>query len=162
MLLVARDEGKRVNVAVQIGQCETRSSRPCARRTAAAAAGLPAPDRSSAKRAKSDTITYRGTSSWRPSLSRSWIYWNAWDSALSEILAAALVLDQQHPLPEQIDSSVGSGNLLDRFLERSHGAAAHAEDLEEFVPKRLFFGDLALGTGPIGGEANGVLADLVP
>jgi hypothetical protein len=82
-------------------------------------------------------------------------------SSLPKVLAAALVLDQQHPAPEEVDESVIGGDTPDRLLEGRDGATANAEDGEEFVPKRLFFRALARQSGPFAGKLNGILTDFV-
>ncbi|HEV2970435.1 MAG TPA: hypothetical protein VGY55_10625 [Pirellulales bacterium] len=82
--------------------------------------------------------------------------------SLPKVSAAAFVLDQQHPAPEEIDESVIAGDIPDRLLESRDGATANAEDREEFVPKRLFFRALASRAGPFAGKQNGVLTNFVP
>ncbi len=55
-----------------------------------------------------------------------------------------------------------AGNLFYRFFKRGNETPFEAKNLEEFVPERLFFGILAGLTGPLFGEADGVVPDFVP
>ena len=73
---------------------------------------------------------------------------------LVKILAAALVLHQQHSGPEEVDAVVVSGKILYRFLEMRHRPPGNAEDGEELVPERLFLGPFAAGAGPVAGKAR--------
>ena len=81
---------------------------------------------------------------------------------LAQVLPSALVFDQQHTPPEEVDAAVPARNLPHRLLERGNGAAAHPEHFKEVVPERLFFAALAPGGRPFLGEGDGVLADFVP
>ncbi len=155
VLLVAGDEGERMNRAVQIGKCEFGRLDP----RPGVVLGL-------------KVVQFKAGKVGNDDIPRHFILASLADQILdiieglrfrlAEVLATTFVLDKEHPFPEQIDSSVRAGNLLDRFLERGHRPALHAEDPEEFVPKGLLLGVLACCPGPIGGKTNGVLADLVP
>src|SRR3989304_2857694 len=80
----------------------------------------------------------------------------------AEVFAETLMLDQQHPAPEEIDVVIVAREVFNRFLECGHGAAAEAKDLEKLVPKRLLLGTLASSAGPFTCKADGVLANFVP
>ena len=82
-----------------------------------------------------------------------------------EVLAAGFVFADESARPEDVDAVGGAGEGLDGFLEGGDGAAGLAEDLEELVPEGLGFGAFAGGVGgvgPVAGEGDGALADLVP
>src|SRR5690606_38511520 len=79
-----------------------------------------------------------------------------------QVLAAGLVLDQQHALPEQVDVAVLAIELLDPLLETGDALAADAEDLEELVPEGLGLGILRGHVGPFPREAQVPVLDLVP
>jgi len=79
-----------------------------------------------------------------------------------QALAAALVLDQQTPLPEQVDEPVLPAQPADRFLEGGDTAARDAEHVEECVPERFGLRLLAGLSGPFPRETHGPLLDLIP
>src|SRR5690606_35427663 len=79
-----------------------------------------------------------------------------------QVLAAGLVLDQQHTLPEQVNVAILAINLLDPLLEAGDALAADAEDVEELVPEGLGLGILRGHIGPFLREAQGPILDLVP
>ena len=56
---------------------------------------------------------------------------------LYEASAGALLLDDQHSLPEKIDEAALIAKTFDRFLECSDLAALHPEDIEEIVIEGL-------------------------
>ena len=161
VLLVAGDEGERVDVAVQVGQRELDRVDPVSGKQRQRTLFF----RLQIVEGKPDKIG-------DDDVPRHFVLAAVADEVLdileglrlglAQILAAALVFDEQHPLPEEIDPSIPPGNLLDWLLERGQGTAAHAENLEELVPKRLLFGDFASCAGPFRRETYGVLADLVP
>lgn len=57
-----------------------------------------------------------------------------------QILAARLVLDQQHALPQQVDVTVLAVEFLHLLLEVRHPPAADPEHIEKPVPERLRLG----------------------
>lgn len=79
-----------------------------------------------------------------------------------QVLAAGLVLDQQHTLPEQVNVAILAIELLDPLLEAGDALAADAEDVEELVPEGLGLGILRGHIGPFLREAQGPILDLVP
>jgi len=79
-----------------------------------------------------------------------------------QALAAALVLDQQTPLPEQVDEPVLTAQPADRLLEGGDTAARNAEHVEKRIPERFCFRLLAGFTGPFPRETDGPLLDLIP
>ena len=161
VLLIARDEGKVVDVTVQFGEWEFDRRDAIAReqRQVALLVRLQVMERDSSK-VGDDNV--------------------AWDfvfAALAEqvlnvaeglrlgfaqVFAKTLVLDEQHVGPEEVDVAVFAGDFPHRLLERSHSPAANAEDLEKVVPKRLLLCPLTPSTGPIAGEANSVLSNFIP
>ena len=80
----------------------------------------------------------------------------------AEVLAEALVLDQQRAFPEQVNVAVLPGDALDRLFKAGHQPALDAEHVEELVPEGLFLGGLAPRAGPVMGELDGAVADFVP
>ena len=63
-----------------------------------------------------------------------------------EVLAGALVLDQQHTFPEGVDAAVAhflaGTHELDLLFEDSDAAPVYAKNVEEVVPETLRFGPL--------------------
>ena len=55
-----------------------------------------------------------------------------------------------------------AGELLDRLLKRSDGAATDAEDVEEVVPVGLALGGFAGFAFPFFAKGDGAMANLVP
>ncbi len=81
---------------------------------------------------------------------------------LVQILAARLVFDQQHALPEQVDVALPVAELLDRLLEAGDALAVYAEDVEELHPERFGLGIFRSFVFPAFGEFVGTVADFVP
>ncbi|OQC25796.1 MAG: hypothetical protein BWX70_02419 [Verrucomicrobia bacterium ADurb.Bin070] len=79
-----------------------------------------------------------------------------------QALAAALVLDQQTPLPEQVNEPVLPAQPADWLLEGGDAAARNAEHVEESVPERFGLRLLAGLSGPFPRETHGPLLDLIP
>src|SRR6185437_8538661 len=82
--------------------------------------------------------------------------------SLSEVLAEALVFNEQDAGPEKIDKTVLTGNFPDRFFKARDNATADTEDVEEFVPEGLLFGAFAFDAGPFLRKGNRTMADFVP
>lgn len=83
-----------------------------------------------------------------------------------EILTRALVLDEEHALPEQVDASApelpaGTGDL-DLLLEHRNALAVDAEHGEEAVPEALRLGALGALAFPFAREGERARLDLVP
>ena len=76
--------------------------------------------------------------------------------------AGALLFDQQHAGPEQVDPAGGVVEPLDVLLVARDGAPPHPEDLEELVIEALRLALLAGGVPPPLGERRGAGAHLVP
>ena len=74
----------------------------------------------------------------------------------------ALLLDQQHAGPEQVDEAVRGVEPPDVFFVARDGAPPDAEDLEEVVVETLRLALLVGGVGPLAREPGGPRADLVP
>ena len=79
-----------------------------------------------------------------------------------QVTAGALLFDQQHARPEQVDEAGGVVEPLDVLLVPCNGASLDAEDLEERVVEALRLALLIRGAGPLAGEVGGAGADLVP
>ena len=79
-----------------------------------------------------------------------------------QVTASALLLDQQHARPEQVDEAGRVVEPLDALLVPGDGAALDAEDLEERIVEALGLALLVRGVGPLAGEVAGAGADLVP
>ena len=76
--------------------------------------------------------------------------------------AGALLLDQQHARPEQVDEAGRVVEPPDVLLVPGDGAALDAEDLKERVVEALRLALLVRGVGPFAGEFGGAGADLIP
>lgn len=81
---------------------------------------------------------------------------------LGQILAPALVLDQQRAFPPQVDVAVLVVDFLDALLEGGDLAALDAEDLEELVPETLGIGVFAFDVSPVLGKRAGAVGYLFP
>ncbi len=79
-----------------------------------------------------------------------------------EIPAGALLLDEQHARPEQVDEALGVVEPLDVLLVAGDAAPLDAEDPEESVVEALRLALLVAGVRPLAGELGGTGADLVP
>ena len=79
-----------------------------------------------------------------------------------QVTAGALLLDQQHARPEQVDEAGRVVEPVDVLLVPGDGTALDAEDLEERVVEALGLALLVRGVGPLAGEVAGAGADLVP
>ncbi len=79
-----------------------------------------------------------------------------------QVAPGALLLDQEHAFPEQVDVALPVSELLDRLLERGDLPSLHTEDLEEVVIEALGLAPLVCGAGPIAGELRRPRPDLVP
>ena len=79
-----------------------------------------------------------------------------------QIAPGALLLDQEHPRPEQVDVAGSVVEPLDVLLVPRHGAPPHAEDIEELVVEALSFALFVRGVSPFAGEVSCPRADLVP
>jgi hypothetical protein len=83
-----------------------------------------------------------------------------------QVLARALVLDQQHALPERIDAAMlelaaGAGDFH-LLLEDRDPPPVDAEDVEEAVPEALSLGAFRPLALPLAGEPERAVLDLVP
>lgn len=79
-----------------------------------------------------------------------------------EILAPALVLDEQDAFPQEIDVAVLAVDLLHAAFEARHAPPRHAEHVEERVPEASCVGVLVLGMLPVARKRGGAVSDLVP
>ncbi len=79
-----------------------------------------------------------------------------------EVLPGALVLDEELAGPEEVDEAPVSAEIFHRLLEGGDGAAAHAKDVEEFIPKGLSLRFLGAFSLPFAGEFGSAVFDLVP
>ena len=76
--------------------------------------------------------------------------------------AGALLFDQQHAGPEQVDPAVGIVDPLDVLLVARDGAPPHPEDLEEVVVEALRLALLVGRVLPRLGKGRGAGAYLIP
>ena len=74
----------------------------------------------------------------------------------------ALLLDQEHARPEQVDEAGSAVEPSDVFLVARDGAPPDAEDIEEFVVETLGFALLVGGVRPLAGEFRCARPDFVP
>jgi hypothetical protein len=81
---------------------------------------------------------------------------------LPEVLASALVLNDQAARPEQVDGAPRPTKLLYGFLERRNGSTFDAENVEELIPERLALRVLTRFVFPVIGKHDGAMTDLVP
>ena len=72
-----------------------------------------------------------------------------------QVLAARLVLDQQHAGPEQIDKALRGAELLDVELEGGDALVGDAENLEKINPEGLGLGVFAGRVCPGAAEGEG-------
>src|ERR1035437_4628255 len=79
-----------------------------------------------------------------------------------QIPAGALLLDEEHTLPEQVDESSFGTKLLDGFLEAGDAPAGDAENLEKLIVEGLAFATFVMGILPFLGKAGSASSDLVP
>ena len=79
-----------------------------------------------------------------------------------QILAARLVLDQQHAFPQQINETARAVGLFDRSLERRHPPPSHPENGEEAIPEAFGLGILGCCVVPIAGKGQGAVFNFVP
>ena len=79
-----------------------------------------------------------------------------------EIAPGALLLDDQHAWPEQIDKAPAVAELGDMLLVACDGSAADIEHLEEIVVEALRLALLVCRVPPRLGEGRGAHAHLVP
>ena len=79
-----------------------------------------------------------------------------------EVAPGALLLDDQHTRPEQVDESRTIVQLRDMRLVARDGAPTNTEHLEELVIEALRLALLVRGVSPLFGEGGGADADLVP
>jgi hypothetical protein len=79
-----------------------------------------------------------------------------------QVAAGALLLDQEHSLPEQIDETALIAELSDRLLETGDTAAGDAKHLEKLVIEGLAFPALVMSVAPLLGETGGASPDLIP
>ena len=80
----------------------------------------------------------------------------------AEVLAKALVFDQEDAAPEQVNEPVLAAEVADGFLETGDVPAGQAEDVKEGIPKGLALGRFAGLARPIVGKTNGVVSDFIP
>ena len=76
-------------------------------------------------------------------------------SRLVEISACALVLDEEHAGPEEVDAPVAIVELLDVRLVARDAAPAYVEDFEQFVVEALRVLLLVAGILPLLRECRG-------
>jgi len=83
-----------------------------------------------------------------------------------QVLTGALVLDQEHALPECVDASAlelaARAGDFDLLFEDRDASAVDAEDIEETVPEALRLRALRALTLPLAGKSEGAVFDLVP
>ena len=80
----------------------------------------------------------------------------------AEIAPGALLLDDQHARPEQVDEARTVVELRDMGLVSRDAPPPHPEHVEEGVVKALRLALLVGGILPVPGEGGGAGADLVP
>ena len=81
---------------------------------------------------------------------------------LVQVAAGALLLDQQHTGPEQVDVAGRVVKLPDMLLETGHRAPLYPEHVEEVVVEAVGFALLVDRVLPVRGELGGANADLIP
>ena len=79
-----------------------------------------------------------------------------------EVAPGALLLDEEHSGPEEVDVPVAVVELLDVGLVARDASSAHAEDLEEIVVEALRVALLVRGVAPLVRERGGAGADFIP
>ena len=79
-----------------------------------------------------------------------------------QVPAGALLFDEKHALPEQVDEPALFAETLDWFLETGDAAAGDPENLEELVLKGLALAPFIMGVPPFLGETGGAGLDLIP
>ena len=80
----------------------------------------------------------------------------------AEAPANALLLHEEHSLPEQIDVTPPLGEVLDGFLEGRQPAHGHPEYIEEIPVEELCLALLVPFAVPFLGESGGPGSNLVP
>ena len=81
---------------------------------------------------------------------------------LVEITPGALLLDDQHAGPEQVDETGAVAELGDMLLVAGDRSPPDAEHLEKVVVEALRLAGLVGGVAPFAGEGGGPDVDLVP
>ena len=81
---------------------------------------------------------------------------------LPEIFARAFVFDEQIAFPEQVNLAEVAGGFQDGDFKGGDEFAGQAENVEEFVPERLFVRALAGGKLVVARELHGIVTNLVP
>ena len=81
---------------------------------------------------------------------------------LCQIAADALLLNQQHPFPKQVDKAVPIAEQCDGFLKRGHPAHGHAKDLKKVAVEKLSLPLFVPGVLPFLREPGGAGADFIP
>ena len=79
-----------------------------------------------------------------------------------EVAPGALLLDDEHAGPEQVDEAGIVVQLPHVFFVAGHAPPPHAEDMEEVVVEGLRLALLVGRVAPLACESRGARADLVP